>query len=123
MPEFEVADTGGKALSINSVITGGSKPVLVIFAYFPADTKFGIAAETARADAKAETDKAKSAGGFFGGMAKAALKAKASSASGDAGGKIDELTGRDAIVTYPKLLDKVELQFFGNDVNSIPATK
>jgi len=103
MPEFEVSDSSGKSIGIGTVITSGSKPVLVMFAYFPPETKFDMAAET-----KGETDKAKSVGGFFGGMAKMAVKSKIGETS-------DKLTNKENKITYPKLLDNMELQFFGKD--------
>ncbi|MFA5162672.1 MAG: hypothetical protein WC421_10550 [Elusimicrobiales bacterium] len=104
MPEFDVTDSTGQARPIRTVITDAAKPVLVVFAYFPADTKFDMAAES-----KADADNAKSVGGFFGGMAKMALKSKVGETS-------DKLTGQDNKVTYPKLLNSIELQFFGKDV-------
>ncbi len=116
MPEFEVVDAAGKAVSVNSFIVGAPKPMLVLFAHFPADTKFDMTADNAASAAKAETDKAKSAGAFFGGMAKMALASKKDSMVGSAKEAKDDLTGRDAAVTYPKLLDKVELQLLGKDV-------
>lgn len=122
MPEFEVTDGAGKAVSVNSFIAGAAKPTLVMFAHFPADTKFDMPAASAAA-AKAETDKAKSAGAFFGGMAKMALKAKKDSVLAPVKEAKDELTGRDVIITPPTLLDKVELHLLGKDVTRATPSK
>ncbi|OGS60075.1 MAG: hypothetical protein A3J79_04670 [Elusimicrobia bacterium RIFOXYB2_FULL_62_6] len=119
MPEFEVVDGAGKAVSINAVITGSAKPLLVIFAYFPEDTNYVNAEAAALTETKAETEKAKSAGAFFGAMAKGAFNAKTAAVKSDLDKTGDELTGREAVISYPKLLDKVELQFFGRDMHAI----